>query len=130
MLEMMYSHDSLEDQMFHKNCRFIIITDEAAQAVGFASFGPKASSNTEVYRLHKIYLLPEVKGKGYGKAMMQHVENTAHAEGAHFLELNVNRKNPSVDFYKTAGYTILKDDVADIGNGFVMDDHIMVKKLV
>jgi ribosomal protein S18 acetylase RimI-like enzyme len=40
--------------------------------------------------------------------------------------LNVNRFNPAVSFYEKYGFRTVKEEVIDIGNGFVMDDFVMV----
>jgi ribosomal protein S18 acetylase RimI-like enzyme len=41
------------------------------------------------------------------------------------LELNVNKYNPTLGFYKKIGFSIISEEVIDIGNGYVMDDYIM-----
>ena len=41
------------------------------------------------------------------------------------LELNVNRKNKAINFYKKYGFTILKEEDIDIGEGYFMNDYVM-----
>ena len=57
------------------------------------------------------------------------VLQAAHAAGDMFVELNVNKYNPAKDFYRRHGFTVERDEVIDIGEGYVMDDHVMVKVL-
>ena len=43
-----------------------------------------------------------------------------------YIWLTVNRDNlGSVAFYRQAGFYVDHDEVTDIGQGYVMDDHIM-----
>jgi len=81
-----------------------------------------------VYLLHKIYLLPEKKGCGLGRAFLQYAENIVSklSKGEPSLMiLQVNRKNPAVDFYKHLGMKIIgwQDFVLDYG--FEMNDFVM-----
>ncbi|MEI9808162.1 MAG: GNAT family N-acetyltransferase [Bacteroidota bacterium] len=62
MLGMMYSEASLLEQM-KKGHEFVIVYN-GVEAVGFASVGLVAP---QVYKLHKIYVLPSQQGKGTGK---------------------------------------------------------------
>ena len=46
------------------------------------------------------------------------------------LFLNVNKYNEkAIAFYNKNGFEIVKEEVIDIGNGFVMDDYEFEKKL-
>src|SRR6266496_4626405 len=62
MLELMYSHDSLEQQM-NNGSQFIFVYDDE-EPVGFAAYFFKEPS---IYKLDKIYVLPSQQGKGTGK---------------------------------------------------------------
>lgn len=127
MLEMMYSRDSLLNQM-KEGIRFIIHAVNE-KPVGFAGFGPK-KEDPSVWRLEKLYVLPSLQKKGSGRFLLNTVEDISIAEGAHWLELNVNRRNPAVEFYKKAGFLINREADIDIGKGFYMNDYIMVKDLL
>jgi len=127
MLELMYSEAALREQIEVKGHRFIICDRDAA-AIGFAGF-EHGYRNTKRTRLHKLYVLPEVKGSGAGAELLRAVEAAARAEGDTRIELNVNRFNSSKDWYLRRGFVIERDEVIDIGHGYVMDDHVMVKDL-
>jgi ribosomal protein S18 acetylase RimI-like enzyme len=43
--------------------------------------------------------------------------------------LNVNRNNKALGFYQKFGFVILREEDIDIGNGYFMNDYIMVCKL-
>lgn len=127
MLELMYSESALIEQMTAKGHHFIIAHREC-EAVGFAGLEHHYRGERST-RLHKLYVLPGMQGTGAGLALHNAVEEAARSAGDTQLELNVNRFNPSRNWYKRLGYRIARDEVIDIGHGFVMDDHVMLKQL-
>lgn len=76
-------------------------------------------------RIHKIYILPEYQGFGIGKSLVSEAKRIARSNGLTTLNLNVNRFNNAVDFYKYLGFEIKKTEDIDIGNGFLMEDYVM-----
>ena len=128
MLDSMYSSVSLDNQISQLGHRFIILELEGS-GVGFASYSAKHPSESNRFRLEKLYLKPELHGRGLGKKMVRHICHEVVASGGTALELNVNKKNPSMLFYEHLGFYREKEAVIDIGNGFVMDDYIMVLDL-
>ncbi|MBP6575395.1 MAG: GNAT family N-acetyltransferase, partial [Flavobacteriales bacterium] len=97
-------------------------------ALGFAGFTPH-HRGTATTHLNKLYVLPEAQGTGAGKLLLEHVLTEASNRGDTSVELNVNKRNEAVAFYSYMGFRILRDEVIDIGQGYVMDDHVMVKQL-
>ncbi|MCW5558857.1 MAG: GNAT family N-acetyltransferase, partial [Verrucomicrobiae bacterium] len=76
--------------------------------------------------LHKLYLLPECHGQGFGQQMLQEVMAAAAARGCQRVELRVNKGNaPALRSYGRAGFETADSVVTDIGGGFVMDDYIL-----
>jgi GNAT superfamily N-acetyltransferase len=124
MLDMMYGEDALQKQMNEMNHHFILLYFQGI-AIGFASYSIKSNQEPEVIRLNKLYLQPEYHGKGLGRVMMEYVIQQANLLEGSLLELNVNKYNPAVAFYKRQGFGIASETVLDIGNGYVMDDYIM-----
>jgi ribosomal protein S18 acetylase RimI-like enzyme len=58
--------------------------------------------------------------------MLRHVIEQARASGATHVELRVNKGNArALAAYARAGFRIERSLVADIGGGFVMDDHVL-----
>ena len=81
-------------------------------------------------KLHKLYLLPEMQGRGLGSRLLQHVEREVRAGAGRRLILSVNKRNAkAITAYKRNGFVIAESVVTDIGGGFVMDDYIMAKDL-
>lgn len=123
MLKLMYSADALHAQLTLKRHRFTLL-EQDGHARGFASHehGVRGTSAT---RLHKLYVSPGAQGNGAGKALLQHVIVQARLAGDTTVELNVNRHNSAMGFYQLHGFRIVRDEVIDIGHGYVMDDHVL-----
>jgi GNAT superfamily N-acetyltransferase len=81
-----------------------------------------------VYKLQKLYLLPDLQGKGLGRALINAVEEKVLEEGGNVVELNVNRYNPARAFYEHLGFAFYKEEDIPIGE-FWMNDFIMRKDL-
>lgn len=124
MLDLMYSEDALVEQLTMKGHRFLL-AEQDGTPIGFAGFEHHFKPGRS--RLHKLYVLPAVKGTGVGHALLEAVLMAALKAGDAAVELNVNKHNPAKDFYARHGFTIERDEVIDIGHGFVMDDHVMVR---
>ncbi|RFS24949.1 GNAT family N-acetyltransferase [Chitinophaga silvatica] len=122
MMDMMYNTNALTQQLNTLNHQFNILSDED-KPIGFASYSH--TNEPEVYKLHRIYLDPSYQGKGAGKWLLLQVIEQVKAKGIKILELDVNRFNKAVNFYKKMGFSIYKEKITDVGNGFVMDDYVM-----
>jgi len=122
MLEMMYSTESLLNQM-QSGHQFLLLTVNQ-EPLGFASYG--ANNNSEEYKLHKLYLLPKKQHQGYGKALLLRVIDDVKKSGGKHLILQVNRNNQkAIAFYERNGFKIERSADFEIGNGFLMNDYIM-----
>jgi ribosomal protein S18 acetylase RimI-like enzyme len=123
MLGMFYSPKALQQQILQQGHHFYIAEIDLNE-VGFASYS-KIDATT--YKLHKIYVLPGLHGKGVGKALLEAVIEEIEKEGAEKLLLNVNRHNKAVQFYERVGFTIKNEEDIDIGNSYFMNDYVMEK---
>jgi diamine N-acetyltransferase len=82
------------------------------------------------FKLHKLYLLVEMLGRGLGSRLLQHVERKVRAGGARRLVLFVNKRNArAIKAYQRNGFAVVESIVTDIDGGFVMDDYVMAKDL-
>ena len=125
MMDMMYSETVLRRELEGGVTFLMLLADETP--AGFVSFGKQ--DNEGLFHLHKIYLLPDFQGLGYGREMFLKAEQEMRAQGAKAFELNVNRHNKALDFYKKMGMSIDRSGDFDIGGGFYMNDYIMRKEL-
>lgn len=127
MLELFYNAAIIEQQIKTGEQAYIL-PEEEGRPVGFAAYSPRPE-NTSIFKLHKLYCISTLHGKGYGRMLLEAVEKEVLAAGAGRLELNVNRHNPARGFYEKLGYTIAYEEDIDIGDGYWMNDYVMGKDL-
>ena len=125
MLDKIYSLPSLQNQATVLHHQFIILFENGLPA-GFASYSPHTDSS--VYHLNKIYVLPSCQGKNLGKELLNHVIMQVKKTGAASLQLNVNRYNKALHFYEKQGFNIIREEDIDIGSGYFMNDYVMELK--
>ncbi|MEO0038319.1 MAG: hypothetical protein RIQ59_1530 [Bacteroidota bacterium] len=126
MMAMMYGLDSLSNQLQNNNVFLLAELNEVF--VGFASYELNYQ-NSSFTKIHKLYVLPEIQGKGVGKEFIYCIQNIAKNQANKGLILNVNKYNKAKDFYQHNGFEITDSVVVDIGNDYVMDDYIMKKSI-
>jgi len=120
MLNTLYSANALKKQMQEGQVFHIVLNDQ--KEIGFISASHTDHKN---FFLHKFYLLEEQQNAGLGT----HVFKKAFEElyPAQSIRLTVNRKNfKSVNFYFKLGFKIEKVEDFDIGNGYFMNDFVML----
>ncbi len=145
MLRMMYSREAMEGQVAKGHVFHLLVASQRRNQNGnpnpdylkatTTQFKPVAYISHEIdylpgtTKIHKIYALPAVQGRGYGKALVQHVLNIARNTGQQKLRLDVNYQNKAVSFYEYLGFTKVGRFDTDIGKGYLMEDWIMEKPL-
>jgi diamine N-acetyltransferase len=127
MLEMMYSEQAIKRQITELNHVFLFII-ENKKTLGYISYELNYKNTTQT-KIHKIYLLPETQGKGLGAILMKEVEKRSVENMQNSLTLNVNKYNKALHFYHKLGYQTAGNENIDIGNGFLMEDAILVKEI-
>lgn len=123
MLDQMYSDKELDAHLNHNPNFHYYILQNGEIPVGYVGF--EHHYKTELTKLHRIYLLPEEKGKGYGKTGIDFVKQKTEDSGDTRLLLTVNKENQAKAVYEKQGFIVIEEVVVDIGNGFVMDDYVM-----
>lgn len=126
MLQIMYSIESLENQL--QTNKVFLLVEEDNRFIGFASYELNFENSVKT-KIHKLYVLPEIQGKGIGRQMIDFIADIALENQNPTLHLTVNKNNKATDFYLKNGFEIMQEVVFDIGNGYVMDDYIMEKTL-
>lgn len=125
MLAEIYSPKKIKTQL-ENNTQTYLLLFEAEQPVAFAAYAPR-EQNPEIYKLHKLYCLPQTQGKGYGKILVNEVINQTLQAGKHTLHLNVNRYNKAKIFYEKMGFEVAYEEDVAIGN-YWMNDYVMCKE--
>lgn len=126
MMDMMYSTSSLEKQMADGH-HYILIREDK-EYLGYLSYELNYK-NSNITKVHKIYVLPSLQGRGIGRFFIDAVAEIARKNRNTELSLNVNRFNKALDFYKRIGFEVMYSEDVDIGNGFLMEDYVMNKKI-
>ncbi|MGF1923671.1 MAG: GNAT family N-acetyltransferase [Bacteroidia bacterium] len=126
MLSKMYNENELLGQL--QSGHTFLIATENGKDIGFAGFSIIDTLH-QVFKLHKLYILPEAHGKGVGRLLVKEVINLVQNNGAKTIQLNVNRNNKAKDFYLKEGFNIKETVDLDIGNGFFMNDYVMEKTI-
>jgi diamine N-acetyltransferase len=126
MLGLLYSTEKIQHQLSTGEQTFILLIEDEVP-VAFAGYSPR-EENPDIYKLHKLYCLPQTQGKGYGKIMIDEVCRRVLAAGKHTLDLNVNRYNKAKSFYEKMGFTVVYEEDIPIGE-YWMNDYVMRKEL-
>lgn len=109
--------------------RWMEVLDLQGKLVGYCSYA--FTSTAHEMKLEQLYLLPSLHGQGLGKLMLDHVERRTISLECDSLVLQVNKRNEkAIKVYRRGGFAVREEVVVDIGNGFVMDDYIMSKRLI
>lgn len=119
MLSLMYDLDKLQ-QHWGEGVKFVLLEVEGMPQ-GFVSFEEKE----ECIFLHKLYLRPEMQGKGFGKKMLQVAIDFAVDSKKPNIKLTVNRNNKFLEFYMSQGFQIKEEKDFDVGGGYFMNDYIL-----
>ena len=102
----------LEEWLFDKGKAEVVFALEDGKEVGFALFFHNFSTflgRAGIY-LEDLYVLPEYRGRGYGKGLIQALARIAVERGCGRLEwwcLDWNK--PSIDFYRSLGAEPMED---------------------
>ena len=107
MLDQVVANEALlHEWLFERKVAEAFFAMEGEREVGFALYFHNFSTflgRGGIY-LEDLFVLPEHRGKGYGKAILQHLAQIARARGCGRLEwacLDWNK--PSIDFYLSLG---------------------------
>jgi GNAT superfamily N-acetyltransferase len=107
------SADALKEHLFgSRPYAEAIVAEYAGEAVGFALFFSNYSTfltQPGIY-LEDLFVLPECRGKGIGKAILSHLARLAVERGCGRLEWSVLDWNePAIAFYRRIGAAVLPD---------------------
>lgn len=126
MLDKFQSVQAISSQIREGELVYYLITEQDAP-VGYVAVAEKDSA----LFLSKLYVLKEHRGKGTASKAMVFLESLCKERGLNAIWLTVNRHNDaSIAVYEKKGFVKVREQVGDIGNGYVMDDYIMEKAIL
>lgn len=124
MIRLFQSEDSIRRQL-QEGSQYYFVCREGGQAVGFMAFYPK---DGKLY-LSKFYLRKTERRQGLSRQMLDFLIQAAKKAALPAIYLNVNRGNDAIYAYKHLGFRKIRQEVKDIGNGFIMDDDVYEYRL-
>lgn len=123
MLKLFQSKTAIANQINQGVEYFLVKKDD--KLAGYVAI----KYQTDKLFISKFYLSSEFRGQGLAKQMLQLIENLAKQNELYQLELTVNKLNNACQAYLKLGFNIESSIQIDIGEGFIMDDYLMVKNL-
>ena len=104
--EVVATEELLKEWLFEKHAAEVLFACENGKEVGFALFFHNFSTfvgRAGLY-LEDLYVLPESRGKGYGKAILKRLAAIAVERGCGRMEwVCLDWNKPSMDFYRSLG---------------------------
>ena len=148
MVELFHSVSAMKHDIEEHNYRYWFMVDDDGNEVGYTGGCIQRLSGDAVadawmkhgtlvdqrwperFFMSKIYLYAPERGKHYSSAAFEFYEQLCRDEGLPAMYLTVNRENKlAIRAYEGNGFVSVEDVDAEIGEGFVMYDHIMVKEI-
>ena len=121
MLDRFQSFDAMKQQIAAEHYEYYGLFADGVQQGYFAV----ADKGDGTLFLSKLYLRKQFRGKGLASVMFEEIKRIGRKKGLGSVWLTVNVQNDSsIAVYRHWGMKIIRDQVADIGSGFVMDDHV------
>lgn len=122
MLGLFYSPAALAEQVYQKHHRFFMIR-RGDENLGFVSVHCEQGKD---FFINKFYIDQELAGKGIGSEVFARLLGLLDPAS---IRLTVNRQNyKSINFYFKNGFIIERVADFDIGEGYVMNDFVMLWK--
>ncbi|MFD2330961.1 GNAT family N-acetyltransferase [Cohnella sp. GCM10020058] len=125
MVDKFQSKSAIADQMERQGYEYFLMRAEGVD-VGYLAV---KAEDGKLF-LSKLYVLKAHRGHGYASRAMAFMTQLCRERGLGAVWLTVNRHNEgSIAVYEKKGFKKVRKQIADIGNGYVMDDFIMEKEI-
>ncbi|MGI5959871.1 MAG: GNAT family N-acetyltransferase [Massiliimalia sp.] len=126
MLEQFQSYPALTRQIQQDGYEYYFFHYNG-ENVGYVGIHPEADR----LFLSKLYLKRAYRGRRLASQAFDFLCQYCKERGLSKIWLTVNKDNANtIQVYKNVGFTVVKAQVASIGNGFVMDDYVMEKEVL
>ena len=121
MVDKFQSANAVALQINDQGYEYYLIKDEDS-VVGYIGL----VMETDRIFLSKLYIAKEARGKGLASKAFVFLTELASSNKKQAIWLTVNRYNSgSIAVYEKKGFIKVREQVSDIGNGYVMDDYVM-----
>lgn len=126
MIQKYQSESAITEQIYQQGYEYYFIQRDDSP-VGYMSVKQEEGK----LFLSKFYIGKEHRGQGYASQALAFLEQLCIEQSMNLIWLTVNRHNESsIAVYEKKGFQTVREQVADIGNGFVMDDFVMEKEII
>ena len=119
------TEDLLREWIFEKKKAEVLFVLEGEKEVGFALFFHNFSTflgRAGIY-LEDLFVLPEYRGKGYGKALLKKLAQITVNRGCGRLEwVCLDWNQPSIDFYRSHGAVSMDEWTTYLLTGDTLSD--------
>ena len=113
--EAVLSHISTEGYRYHA-------AYDGDRLIGYSAFYP---ADGYIF-LSKLYVLKEYRGQGIAGRFFDIIKDASVTSGYNKIVLRVNRHNSgSIAVYKKWGFAVAKEEINDIGGGFINEDYVL-----
>ena len=129
MVENFQSLEAIErDMREHAYEYWFMRAEDNGRIAGYT--GGCVEPETNRFFISKVYLRAEERGKGFASRAIAFYERLCRERGLDAMYLTVNKRNDlGIRAYLGKGFETIDAVETDIGNGFVMDDFIMEKRI-
>lgn len=119
------TEEILSDALFRRKAAEVIIGEYKGEPVGFVLFFHNFSTflgQVGIY-IEDLFVIPEMRGKGFGKIMLSYLGKLAKERGCGRLDWQcLNWNEPSMKFYKKMGAVPLDEWITFRLSGERLDD--------
>ena len=127
MLCKFQSEEAIARQIRDEAYEYYVVGEPGARGGYFAI---KPYPRERSMQLSKLYLRHGTRGRGLGSRIIRWLESECRDRNLVKLWLTVNKDNAtSIAFYQRTGFETESAIVTGIGDGFVMDDFLMSKRV-
>ena len=125
MLNKFLSPDALTKQLEDGYEYYLVFFNE--ELAGFTGI----HANESDLFLSKLYVHIDYRGKKIASRVFDQLVNICKERNLDKIWLTCNRHNANtLAVYDHLGFEIVREEAADIGNGFIMDDYILEYKIL
>ena len=103
------------------------VTNDSGTILGYVEFATEEWNNR--LRMTQLLVLPEYRGTGAGKFLVNFVKQTARERDYRILVLETQNYNiPAIDFYLSQGFVFCGGNTYFYSNSDVEDDEVMLER--
>lgn len=125
MVEKFQSVHAITNQIQNQGYEYYLLVQDGTD-IGYIGIRPE----DDALFLSKLYIKKDFRGNGYASKAFDFLVNICWDRKLNHIWLTVNRFNEhTITVYQKKGFAIIRSQVTDIGNGFVMDDYVMQKTI-